>query len=68
VDYGLVWLIGEIAGLGIQVLPITPITEMLFPDVGFVTELVNWAMPTLFRKGVGEGTLERIRLCFGSNI
>lgn len=36
--------------LGIQVLPITPITEVLFPDVGFGRELVNWTMPALGRE------------------
>ncbi|KAL9230119.1 hypothetical protein vseg_005509 [Gypsophila vaccaria] len=41
--------------LGIQVLPILPITEALFPDVGFVKDLVNWTMPALGREGVGEG-------------
>lgn len=41
--------------LGIQVLPLLPITEVLFPDVGFVRDLVNWTMPALGREGVGEG-------------
>ncbi|XP_074287344.1 glucan endo-1,3-beta-D-glucosidase [Silene latifolia] len=41
--------------LGIQVLPILPITEALFPDTGFVKDLVNWTMPALSREGVGEG-------------
>lgn len=41
--------------LGIQVLPVTPITELLFPDVGYVRELVTWTMPALSRDGVGEG-------------
>ncbi|KAL0540616.1 hypothetical protein IC582_020625 [Cucumis melo] len=41
--------------LGIQVLPILPITELLLSDVGFVRELVNWALPSLGREGVGEG-------------
>ncbi|KAL2926888.1 hypothetical protein RDABS01_007684 [Bienertia sinuspersici] len=41
--------------LGIQVLPILPITEALFPDVKFVKDLVNWTMPALQRDGVGEG-------------
>jgi len=41
--------------LGIQVLPLSPITEVLFPDMGFVRGLVNWAMPALGRVGVAEG-------------
>ncbi|KAG6659054.1 hypothetical protein I3843_03G005700 [Carya illinoinensis] len=41
--------------LGIQVLPLLPITEVLFSDVGFVRELVNWTLPALKREGVGEG-------------
>jgi len=40
--------------LGIQVLPISPITEILFPDAGFVRELVEWASPSLSLSGVGE--------------
>ncbi|KAJ8751875.1 hypothetical protein K2173_026077 [Erythroxylum novogranatense] len=41
--------------LGIQLLPLSPITEVLFSDVGFVRELVNWTLPALSREGVGEG-------------
>lgn len=41
--------------LGIQVLPLLPITEVLFSDVGFVQELVKWTLPSLGRGGVGEG-------------
>ncbi|GAB4831769.1 hypothetical protein Ancab_005781 [Ancistrocladus abbreviatus] len=41
--------------LGIQVLPVLPITEVLFPDAGFVRELVDWTVPALGREGVGEG-------------
>ncbi|OVA06445.1 Glycoside hydrolase [Macleaya cordata] len=41
--------------LGIQVLPLLPITEILFSDVGFVRELVKWTVPALEREGVGEG-------------
>ncbi|RWR85171.1 Glycoside hydrolase [Cinnamomum micranthum f. kanehirae] len=41
--------------LGIQVLPLLPITEILFSDVGFVRELVKWTVPALQREGVGEG-------------
>ncbi|KAL5582002.1 hypothetical protein UlMin_014444 [Ulmus minor] len=41
--------------LGIQVLPLLPITEVVFSDVGFVRELVKWTLPALQREGVGEG-------------
>ncbi|CAL0299113.1 unnamed protein product [Lupinus luteus] len=41
--------------LGIQVLPIVPISESLFSNVGYVKELVEWTLPALNREGVGEG-------------
>ncbi|CAN6702570.1 unnamed protein product [Malus baccata var. baccata] len=41
--------------LGIQVLPVLPVTEVLFSDAGFASELVNWALPALSRTGVTEG-------------
>ncbi|KAF7058756.1 hypothetical protein CFC21_065748 [Triticum aestivum] len=41
--------------LGIQLLPLLPISEALFPDVGFVKDLVSWTTPALARDGVGEG-------------
>ncbi|CAN1247259.1 Probable endo-1,3(4)-beta-glucanase ARB_01444 [Linum grandiflorum] len=41
--------------LGIQVLPLLPITEVLFSDVGFTRQLVAWTLPALAREGVGEG-------------
>ncbi|KAI3808607.1 hypothetical protein L1987_24562 [Smallanthus sonchifolius] len=41
--------------LGIQVLPLLPVTEVLFSDVEFVRQLVNWTLPALAREGVGEG-------------
>ncbi|CAK9185928.1 unnamed protein product [Ilex paraguariensis] len=41
--------------LGIQVLPLLPITEVLLSDVDFVRELVTWTLPALAREGVGEG-------------
>ncbi|KAL4581895.1 hypothetical protein LXL04_006429 [Taraxacum kok-saghyz] len=41
--------------VGIQVLPLLPVTEVLFSDVGFVRKLVEWALPALGREGVGEG-------------
>ncbi|WJX72882.1 endo-1,3(4)-beta-glucanase [Trifolium repens] len=42
------------ARLGIQVLPLCPISEVLFSDVKYVKELVEWAMPALKRDGVCE--------------
>ncbi|KAI4346797.1 hypothetical protein L6164_007666 [Bauhinia variegata] len=41
--------------LGIQVLPLLPVTEALFSDVGYIKELVEWTKPALSREGVGEG-------------
>ncbi|KAK2970714.1 LOW QUALITY PROTEIN: hypothetical protein RJ640_015139 [Escallonia rubra] len=41
--------------LRIQVLPLLPITEALFSDVGFARELVKWTLPALEREGVGDG-------------
>lgn len=41
--------------LGIQLLPIVPITELLFSNLEFVKELVEWTTPALKREGVGEG-------------
>lgn len=41
--------------LGIQLLPLLPISEVLFSEVGFVRELVSWTYPALAREGVGEG-------------
>ncbi|XP_045818216.1 primary septum endo-1,3(4)-beta-glucanase-like [Trifolium pratense] len=41
--------------LGIQVLPLVPISEVLFSDVDYVKDLVEWALPSLERDGVGEG-------------
>lgn len=41
--------------LGIQLLPILPISEILFSDVHFVRQLVSWTLPALAREGVGEG-------------
>lgn len=41
--------------LGIQLLPLLPISEVLFSDIGFTRELVNWTLPALGREGVGEG-------------
>ncbi|KAF6169020.1 hypothetical protein GIB67_038517 [Kingdonia uniflora] len=41
--------------LGIQLLPLLPISEDLFSDVGFTRELVEWTLPVLKREGVGEG-------------
>ncbi|CAN8256166.1 unnamed protein product [Cochlearia groenlandica] len=42
--------------LGIQLLPLLPVSEILFSDVNFVKQLVNWTLPALAREGgVGEG-------------
>lgn len=41
--------------LGIQLLPLLPISEALFSDAHFVRQLVEWTMPALSREGVGEG-------------
>nr|XP_012575350.2 probable endo-1,3(4)-beta-glucanase ARB_01444 isoform X3 [Cicer arietinum] len=41
--------------LGIQLLPLVPISEVLFSDFGYVKELVEWTLPALDREGVGEG-------------
>ncbi|XP_022954809.1 probable endo-1,3(4)-beta-glucanase ARB_01444 [Cucurbita moschata] len=41
--------------LGIQLLPLLPITEALFSDAAFAKELVDWTLPSLRREGVGEG-------------
>jgi endo-1,3(4)-beta-glucanase len=41
--------------LGIQVLPITPVTEFIFTDKHFARELVNWAIPSLTRSDVTDG-------------
>ncbi|XP_073038850.1 glucan endo-1,3-beta-D-glucosidase-like [Primulina eburnea] len=41
--------------LGIQLLPLLPISEALFSDIRFVKELVAWTFPALAREGVGEG-------------
>ncbi|KFK25825.1 hypothetical protein AALP_AA8G166200 [Arabis alpina] len=42
--------------LGIQLLPLLPVSEILFSDVKFVKQLVNWTLPALGRDStVGEG-------------
>ncbi|XP_012575350.3 glucan endo-1,3-beta-D-glucosidase-like isoform X1 [Cicer arietinum] len=41
--------------LGIQLLPLVPISEVLFSDFGYVKELVEWTLPALDREGVEEG-------------
>ena len=41
--------------VGIQVLPLIPITEFLFCDHKFVRELVEWTMPSLSRSDVKDG-------------
>ncbi|GAU45598.1 hypothetical protein TSUD_285670 [Trifolium subterraneum] len=41
--------------LGIQLLPLLPISEVLFSNVDYVKELVEWTLTALNREGVGEG-------------
>jgi len=41
--------------LGINLLPLMPISEVLFSNVEYVKELVEWTLPALNRDGVGEG-------------
>jgi endo-1,3(4)-beta-glucanase len=41
--------------LGIQLLPLLPISEVLFSNIDYVKELVEWTLPALNREGVGEG-------------
>ncbi|XP_019058926.1 PREDICTED: probable endo-1,3(4)-beta-glucanase ARB_01444 [Tarenaya hassleriana] len=41
--------------LGIQLLPILPVSETLFSDVRFVKQLVEWTLPALARADAGEG-------------
>ncbi|KAH7416579.1 hypothetical protein KP509_14G097500 [Ceratopteris richardii] len=41
--------------LGIQVLPIVPVTEILFQDINYVHELVEWTLPDLSRADVSDG-------------
>jgi endo-1,3(4)-beta-glucanase len=41
--------------LGIQLLPILPISEVLFSNVDYVKELVEWTLTALNREGVKEG-------------
>ncbi|KAL2335309.1 hypothetical protein Fmac_016522 [Flemingia macrophylla] len=41
--------------LGIQLLPLVPISEAVFSNVEYVKQLVEWTLPALERDGVGEG-------------
>ncbi|PNY03016.1 endo-1,3(4)-beta-glucanase 2-like protein [Trifolium pratense] len=41
--------------LGIQLLPLVPISEVLFSNVDYVKELVEWTLNALNREGVEEG-------------
>ncbi|KEH25265.1 putative glucan endo-1,3-beta-D-glucosidase [Medicago truncatula] len=41
--------------VGVQLLPLLPISEVLFSDVEYVKQLVEWALPALKRDGVEEG-------------
>ncbi|XP_010277899.1 PREDICTED: probable endo-1,3(4)-beta-glucanase ARB_01444 [Nelumbo nucifera] len=41
----------RVVKVGVQVMPLTPITEVLFPDVGFVGKMVEWALTALDKEG-----------------
>lgn len=41
--------------LGIQVLPLLPITETLFSDDEFARQLVRWTYPAISKEGVEDG-------------
>lgn len=41
--------------LGIQVLPLLPITEVVFSDIGYVKELVKWALTSVPKNSTEEG-------------
>jgi len=41
--------------LGIEVLPLLPITEVLFSEVDYVKQLVEWGVCALEEDGIGEG-------------
>ncbi|KAJ4867719.1 glycosyl hydrolase family 81 protein [Raphanus sativus] len=41
--------------LGQQLLPLIPVSEILFSDVKFVKQLVKWTRPALKRDGVKDG-------------
>lgn len=41
--------------VGIQVLPVVPVMERVFSDVGFAKEVVEWVSPALERADAGEG-------------
>ncbi|KAJ1375437.1 Endo-1 [Sesbania bispinosa] len=40
--------------LGINLLPLLPISEVLFSNVDYVKDLVEWTLPALNRGGVGD--------------
>ncbi|XP_021762997.1 endo-1,3(4)-beta-glucanase 1-like [Chenopodium quinoa] len=47
---------GEFSKKNKMVLPITPVlSEILFSDVGFVRDVVEWALPSLARKEATDG-------------
>ncbi|KAL5991050.1 hypothetical protein ACLOJK_011956 [Asimina triloba] len=57
---GVLWINKRDSGLwecrlGIQMLPLLPITEVLLSDIGFARDLVKWTVPALAHDGVGEG-------------
>ncbi|CAN4079560.1 unnamed protein product [Withania somnifera] len=41
--------------LGIQVLPLLPVTEVVFSDIAFVKELVKWALTSVPKNRTEEG-------------
>ncbi|KAG4123625.1 hypothetical protein ERO13_D11G338033v2 [Gossypium hirsutum] len=41
--------------LGIQLLPLLPISEILFSDIEYTRQLANWTLPALGRDVVGDG-------------
>merc|ERR1712071_67609 len=53
--------------LGIQVLPILPITEKLFPDADFNRQLIEWASPSLSSSDVGAGWKDFVYALEGIN-
>eukprot|EP00252_Welwitschia_mirabilis_P023818 TRINITY_DN6844_c0_g3_i1.p1 TRINITY_DN6844_c0_g3~~TRINITY_DN6844_c0_g3_i1.p1 ORF type:complete len:438 (-),score=55.42 TRINITY_DN6844_c0_g3_i1:57-1220(-) len=56
-DTNLWWATGEWreCRMGIQLIPLVPITESLFDNKDYVEELVEWTLPALKRSGVTDG-------------
>ncbi|RYQ78973.1 hypothetical protein Ahy_Scaffold8g108443 isoform A [Arachis hypogaea] len=44
--------------LGIQLMPLVPVSEFLFSYKSFVKKVVEWTMPALYRNGVEDGWKE----------